>query len=82
MYFGDRFHRHPDRPAIVMASGGETVSYAELERRSNRLAHLLRAEGLKRLDHFAIFMENHVRFLECTAAGERAGLTTPASTPG
>jgi len=74
MYVGDRFHRHPDRAAIVMATSGETVSYAELERRSNRLAHLLRAEGLKRLDHYAIYMENNARYLECSAAGERAGL--------
>jgi len=74
VYVGDRFHRHPDRPAIVMATSGETVTYAELERRSNRLAHLLRAEGLKRLDHFAIYMENTARYLECNAAGERAGL--------
>ena len=74
MYVGDRWHRHADRPAIVMASSGETVSYAELERRSTRLAHLLRAEGLKRLDHYAIYMENNARYLECNGAGERAGL--------
>src|SRR6202042_3908780 len=48
--------------------------YCELEARSNRLAHLLRAAGLKRLDHYAIFMENHPRYIECCAAGERSGL--------
>jgi len=74
VYTGDRFHRHPERAAFVMASTGQAVSYAELEARSNRLAHLLRAEGLKRLDHYAIFMENHERYLECNGAGERAGL--------
>ena len=57
-----------------MASSGETVTYAEHERRTNRLAHLLRAEGLQRLDHFAIFMENNSRYLECDGAGERSGL--------
>ena len=50
------------------------MTYAELEARSNRLAHLLRAQGLQRLDHYAIFMENNSRFLEACAAGERAGL--------
>ena len=74
MYAGDRYDRHPDRAAFVMASTGETVSYAELERRTNRLAHLLRAEGLQRLDHYAIFMENNNRYLECNGAGERSGL--------
>jgi len=74
MYAGHRFAQHPDRPAIIMASSGETVSHADYERRSNRLAHLLRARGLQRLDHYAVFMENHARYLECCGAGERAGL--------
>ena len=39
--------------------GGEAVTYAEYEARTNRLAHLLRAHGLERLDHYAIFMENN-----------------------
>jgi len=64
----------PDRPAVIMASSGETLSYGELERRSNRLAHYLRDAGLQRLDHYAIFMENNARYIECCAAGERAGL--------
>ena len=53
---------------------GETITYGELEARSNRLAHLLRARGLGRLDHYAIYMENNARYVECCAAGERAGL--------
>ena len=57
-----------------MAGSGETITYRELEARSNRLAHLLRAAGLRRLDHYAIFMENHPRYIECCAAGERSGL--------
>jgi len=57
-----------------MASTGESVCYAEYEARTNRLAHLLRARGLGRLDHYAIFMENNDRYLEACGAGERAGL--------
>ena len=64
----------PLQPAFIMASTGEAVTYAELEARSNRLAHLLRRRGLKRLDHYAIFMENNSRYLEACGAGERAGL--------
>ena len=74
MYAGNRYAQHPDRAAFIMAGSGEMVSYAEHEQRTNRLAHLLRAEGLKRLDHFAIFMENNSRYLECNGAGERSGL--------
>ena len=74
MYPGLQARIRSQHPAFIMATSGETVTYAELERRSNRLAHLLRAEGLKRLDHFAIYMENTARYLECNGAGERAGL--------
>ena len=57
-----------------MAGSGEAVTYAEYEARTNRLAHLLRSHGLQRLDHYAVFMENNDRYLECDGAGERSGL--------
>jgi long-chain acyl-CoA synthetase len=57
-----------------MAGSGETVTYGELERRTNRLAHYFRAMGLRRLDHYSMFMENNPRFVECCGAGERSGL--------
>jgi len=65
---------HPQRPAFIMAGSGEVVTYADLEARSNRLAHLLRAEGLQRLDHYSVYMENNSRFIECCIAGWRSGL--------
>jgi long-chain acyl-CoA synthetase len=74
MYPGVHAKARADEPAIIMAGSGETVTYRQLEARSNRLAHFLRSAGLKRLDHYAIFMENNPRFVECCAAGERAGL--------
>jgi long-chain acyl-CoA synthetase len=74
MYPGLQAKVRPQQPAFIMATTGETVTYAELERRSNRLAHFLRASGLSRLDHYAILMENHPRYVECCSAGERAGL--------
>ena len=73
MYPGKHASLHPDRPAVVMAGSGETITYGELEARSNRLAHLLRTRGLGRLDHYSIYMENHPRYVECCAAGERSG---------
>src|SRR5580704_7139794 len=74
MHPGEQVKVRPDQPAFIMAGSGEAVTYAELERRSNRLAHWLRRAGLGRLDHYSIFMENHPRYVECCAAGERAGL--------
>jgi len=74
MYPGNGFVKCPGQPAFTMAESGEAVTYAELEARSNRLAHLLRAQGLRRLDHYAIFMENNARYIESCSAGARAGL--------
>jgi long-chain acyl-CoA synthetase len=74
MYPGLHAKARADQPAVIMARSGETITYAELEARSNRLAHLLRAVGLRRGDHYAVFLENHPRYIECDAAGDRSGL--------
>lgn len=74
MYPGAHATTRSNQAAFIMASTGETVTYAELEARTNRLAHFLRSKGLKRLDHYSIFMENNARYIECCGAGERAGL--------
>ena len=74
MYTGKHARLRPLQPAFIMAGTGETVTYRELDARCNRLAHLLRQRGLKRLDHYSIFMENNSRYLESCGAGERSGL--------
>jgi long-chain acyl-CoA synthetase len=74
MYAGRHARERAGQAAFIMAGSGETVTYAEYEGRTNRLAHLLRAHGLERLDHYSIFMENNRRYLESCGAGERAGL--------
>jgi long-chain acyl-CoA synthetase len=74
MYPGVYAKSRASQPAFVMAQTGEATTYAELEARSNRLAHFLRSRGCKRLDHYAIFMENNARYVECCTVGERAGL--------
>ena len=48
MYPGYLAKKHEDRPAFIMASTGETVTYREFEERSNQLAHFLRDEGLEK----------------------------------
>ncbi len=74
MYPGKHAVTRAGVPALIMAQTGEAVTFAELEARSNRLAHLLRARGLRRLDHYSIFMENNARYIECCSAGTRSGL--------
>src|ERR1051325_8594372 len=74
MYSGQHALERAGQAAIVMAGTRETITYGELEARSNRLAHLLRARGVARLDHYSIYMENNARYVECCTAGERAGL--------
>jgi len=74
MYPNQYATQNPQRAAFIMASTGQSVSYVEFEARSNRLAHLLRAQGLGHQDHYAIMMENNDRYLEACAAGERSGL--------
>jgi long-chain acyl-CoA synthetase len=74
-------NRTPDRTAIVMARGGQTMSYAELEAVSNRAAHLFRRLGLQRGDGVALLMENQLHFLPLVWGALRAGLRmTPLAT--
>jgi len=78
MYPGAIAARAPERPAIVMANGAETVTFAQIDARSNQLAHLLRARGVERGGRLAILLENHPRYLEVAWAAQRAGLAYTA----
>jgi long-chain acyl-CoA synthetase len=64
----------PDKPALRMAGSGLTVTFRELEERSNRVAHMLRALGLRAGDHIAILMENHPRFFDVCWGAQRSGI--------
>ena len=74
MYARQHALDHADQTAFIMATSGETVTFGEYEARCNQVAHFLRAAGLKRGDHIAVFMENQLRMLEIEGAAERAGL--------
>src|ERR1700743_214227 len=64
----------PDKPAVIMAATGETVTFQELEDRSNQAAQLFRALGLETGDGITIFMENNARYHEICWAAQRSGL--------
>lgn len=48
----------PDRPVLVV--GDRTVTYAELEAESNKLAHYLAGRGIGTGDHVGIYAKNSV----------------------
>ncbi len=64
----------PNDTAIIMADSGETVTFKQLDDRSNQIAHALQAAGLKPGDTFAIFAENSARYFEIAWAAQRSGL--------
>ena len=74
MYPGRYARETPDKPAVIMAGTGESVTYLELDRRSNRLAQFWYAQGLRPGGHVAILMENHPRYFEVYWAAIRSGL--------
>ncbi|ACY98128.1 AMP-binding protein [Thermomonospora curvata] len=72
--------RRPDAQAHVMASSGESLGHGELDARSNRPAHFLRARGVRRDGPLVIVMENRIEWPVVVAAGMRTGLyVTPVN---
>ncbi len=74
MYPGEIAKTAPDRVAYVMARSGHSVSYGQLDQRSNQGAHLMRSLGLGPGSAIAICLENHPRFFEIVWAAQRSGL--------
>ena len=64
----------PDRAAYIMGATGETVTYGELNDRSNQGAQLFRSLGLKTGDVIALMLDNHPRYFEIAWAAQRSGL--------
>ncbi|MDI3387978.1 acyl-CoA synthetase [Streptomyces sp. B-S-A8] len=74
MYPGAHLATDPHRAAVVMAASGDRLTYAELEERSVRLAHVLHTAGLRRGDVVALLTDNSVRAYEVYWAAVRSGL--------
>jgi acyl-CoA synthetase (AMP-forming)/AMP-acid ligase II len=74
MAFGDQPERAPDKPAAILATTGDVLTFGDLDRRSRRLARLLQDRGLLPGDHFAVLLPNTLRYFEAMWAGRRAGL--------
>lgn len=70
----DHARSTPDHPAYIMAETGRAVGYAELDRWSNRLAHLWRAQGMTGGDTIAFHLENHPAYFPLLWSAQRSGL--------
>lgn len=66
--------KSPNKPAVIMASSGDVVTYKELDDASNRGAQLIRQLGLKTGDHACIMMENRKEYIEIYLAALRSGI--------
>jgi fatty-acyl-CoA synthase len=69
--FGARARVHAARVAIE--DGPRRVTYAELDRRTSRLANALGARGVGRGDRVAIVSENRLEFVEVFLAAAKIG---------
>jgi len=74
MYPRSHIDTTPDKPAVIMAASGASLSYLELEERSVKLARLLYDRGLREGDHVSLLMENNIRYYEVYWAALRSGL--------
>ena len=81
VYPGIHAQNSPDKAAAILAGSGETQTYRELDERSNQLAQLLQAAGLREGDHVSIFMENRLEYFVCYWAAIRTGLLVGPEDP-
>ena len=64
----------PDRPAIVMAESGDSMTFGELDAEANRISHLFRGLGIGPGEHVAFCLENRIEFLALAWGAHYAGL--------
>src|SRR5437870_3873818 len=62
---------HPDKTAIW--ARGRTLTYRELDQRSNQLAHLLRSRGIRKGDRVGMFFPKAVESLVAMFGVLKAG---------
>jgi long-chain acyl-CoA synthetase len=65
--------RAPDKPAVIMADGSRTVTFAELDRRSLQVSRLLSGLGVQPRDHVALMLANRPEYFEIAWGAQRRG---------
>jgi len=74
MHPGELAARNPDKPAYIIAETGQIVTFKQLDEVSIQVSQLFRKLGLKRGDHVAFMLENHISLLQIALGAQRAGL--------
>ena len=69
-----REHVGAGKPAIILHPSGTVITFDDLERRANRLAHYFRSRGRREGDVVAILMENNEHVHGLMWAARRSGL--------
>ncbi len=75
MHPGIHAESDPDKPALIMAGTGHTVTFGDFEALSRRCAQLFRSRGLRPGNAIAMCLENQPWFLPLCWGAHRAGLT-------
>ena len=71
--------RTPDKEALIC--GAERITYAQLERRTNRIANALAAHGIVEGDRIVLLLDNGIAWVEiCLGAIKCGALVVPVST--
>lgn len=78
MYPGTHAATAPDRPAVILAETGVTLTYGDLDERSARLASALHGLGVRRGDVIAMLTDNVAEAFEIYWAALRSGLYVTA----
>lgn len=69
--FEQAVDKNPNGPAVI--SEGRSISYSEMDRWANRLAHLLLSRGVEKGDSVAILLENRPELLASVLACSKIG---------
>jgi long-chain acyl-CoA synthetase len=65
---------NPEKPAVIMAESGQTLTYGELEAGSNRVAQLIRTKGFGPGDVVAFMIENDPAYYVALWGAHRTGV--------
>jgi fatty-acyl-CoA synthase len=65
---------NPDKPALILAATGESMSYRALDELSNRFAQLFRERGLGIGDTVAMCLPNRLDYVAAAWGAQRSGL--------